>query len=95
MTDKELQEFEDWARKAIEASKFEAMPQVEFPEAVWKLATEVRRLRAVLTELEVYNYIKNDREAYMSHLANWALGTELEGLEIYRERPDPKDYGME
>lgn len=52
------------------------------------LQNEITRLRAALTEIQRYNNINNDRDAYLYELADWALGEQA-------ERPDPVQFGLE
>lgn len=49
-------------------------------------ATIERLEETVKTCLE-FNRLKNDTDAYLHELCEWALGN-------VEERPDPKDYGV-
>lgn len=46
-----------------------------------------RKLEAALIEVMRFNHIRNDREAYLYSLSEWALG-------IVDKKPSPEDYGL-
>ena len=45
------------------------------------------RARSALIEINKFNRINDDIEAYLFNIAKWGLGE--------AEKPDPKDYGIE
>jgi len=47
----------------------------------------VLKLRCALQEMMQFNRIRNDLEAYLYALGEWALGD-------IKEKPNPEDYGL-
>ena len=48
----------------------------------------VKDLQQILKEIQKYNLIKNDLDAYLFELVEFALGRRI-------DRPEPEDYGIE
>ena len=47
----------------------------------------IRKVYIALEEHAKYNPIRNDKEAYLYYMYDWAING--------HERPNPKDYGLE
>ena len=51
-------------------------------------AGRLHKADVALTEIEKYNPIRNDLDAYLYDIAEWGLG-------IIPDKPNPKDFGVE
>jgi len=51
-------------------------------------ALQKQRMLEALRILLARNPLRNDRDAYLLHIANWGLGLE-------EKKPNPEDYGLE
>ena len=53
------------------------------------------RLKNVLKELIEFNPLRNDRDAYLLALSEWALDGKWGEYEEFSERPQRADFGLE
>lgn len=60
----------------------------EFDVDVHTLLLELKKARVALAELKKYNRLRNNRDAYLWDIIEWATG-EME------EKPEPANYGLE
>ena len=52
-----------------------------------KLDEQDNNSRIALTEIDSYNPIRNDKDAYLNLLAEWGLGNT-------DDKPNPQDFGL-